>query len=225
MQKKFLLPLVSLIIFSLPVHAEDREWVPYKKFIETLYLDKFYSAPPEMRDKVKLLVKVQPENKNYKSSDLVLTIVHSEAKEPIPISAEGSIDLVPNPAWIKEGAIIYTNLPKGEKSSVTSSFEAKVPDTLQTNYISLMASVKQWNNLMKEYAGMLRFMAPTFTGVEFHYTKPAQQSVQIMTKSGPKVFTANAKGDIDLALDESLMKENPTLVFSERPSAIGMNTD
>lgn len=225
MQKKFLLPIIPLLLSSLPAAAEDRAWVPYKKFIETLYLDKFYNVPLAQRDKVKLLVKIQPENKNYKASDLVLTIVHSGAKVPIPINADGIIDLVPNPDWIKEGAMIYTNLPKGEKSSVTSAFEAKVPDNLQIDYAYLMASVDQWNKLIKEYAGMLRFLAPTFTGVEFHFAKPAQQSVQLMTKNGPKTFTADAKGDIELKLDETLMKENPLLVLSERPAGIGMDTD
>lgn len=225
MKKRFLPLLVPLLLLNLPAAAEDRAWVPYKKFVETLYLDKFYSAPPEQRDKVRLLVKIQPENKKFKPSDLVLTVMHSGVREPIPINADGVIDLVPNPAWIKEDAVIYTSLPKGEKSSVTSSFEAPVPDTLQVDYARVMASVTQWNSLIKEYAGMLRFLAPTFTGVEFHFDKPAQQSVRLMTKSGPKTFIANAKGDIDLKLDESLMKENPQIVLSERPAGIAMNTD
>jgi len=46
-----------------------------------------------------------------------------------------------------------------------------------------------------------------------------------MTKSGPKIFTANVKGDIYLKLDEALLKENPLLAFSERPVSIGMDTD
>ncbi|HSY28693.1 MAG TPA: hypothetical protein VK832_14385, partial [Burkholderiaceae bacterium] len=116
MRKILLLPIIPLLLSSLPAAAEDRAWVPYKKFVETLYLDKFYNVPLAQRDKVKLLVKIQPENKNYRASDLVLTIVHSGAKVPIPINADGIIDLVPNPDWIKEDAMIYTSLPKGEKS-------------------------------------------------------------------------------------------------------------
>lgn len=225
MQKKFLLLLAPLLLSSFPAAAEDREWVPYKKFVETLYLDKFYNVPPEQRDKVKLLVKIQPQNKNYKPSDQILTVVHSGLKDSIPIDAAGNIDLVPNPAWIKEDALIYTSLPKGEKSSVTSSFEAKIPDTLQFDYAYVTASVKQWNQLIKDYAGMLSFLAPTFTGVEFHFAKAAQQSVTLMMKNGPKIFTANSEGDIDLKLDESLIKENPLLVLSERPASIAMNSD
>jgi hypothetical protein len=224
-QRKLLLALAPLLMVTLPAAAEDREWVPYKKFIETLHLDQFYGAPPEQRDKVKLAVKIQPENKKYKPSDLVLTVVHSGVREPLPINADGIVDLVPNPAWIKEEAVIYTNLPKGEKSSVTSSFEARLPDSLQIDYGYLMASVTQWNRLIKNYAGMLRFLAPTFTGVELHFSKAAHQSLQLMTKSGAKTYTADAKGDIALKLDETLLKENPLLVLSERPAEIGMSTD
>jgi hypothetical protein len=224
MKAKYFLALMPLM-FSLPAMAEDREWVTYKKFVDTLYLQEFYNAPATERDKVRLLVKVQPKNKNYKPSDLVLTVVHGGAKDRLPIGADGVLEGAPNPVWLQEDAMIYTNLPKGEKSSVISSMEAKVPDSLEFDYAYLMASVTQWNHLIKEYAGMLRFLAPTFTGVEIQFAKAAHQSVQLMTKTGPKFFTADDKGYIDLKLDESLVKENPQLVLSERPANIAMSTD
>ncbi|HXA48103.1 MAG TPA: DUF2987 domain-containing protein [Burkholderiaceae bacterium] len=212
-------------MFTLSALAEDREWVTYKKFVDTLYLQEFYNVPLAERDKVRLLVKVKPANANFKPSDLVLTIVYGGAKERLPISAEGILEAAPNPVWLQEDAMIYTNLPKGERSQVLSSMEAKVPDSLQFDYAYLMGSVTQWNRLIKEYAGMLRFEAPTFTGVEFEFSQPGQQSVQLLTKNGAQTFVANEKGYIDLKLDESLMKENPQLILSERPVSIGMNTD
>lgn len=225
MNKRLLLPLFPLLLINLPAAAEDREWVPYKKFVEKLYLDKFYGAPAEQRDKVRLRVKIKPANKNYKQSDLTLTVIHAGIKEAMVIDPDGAIDLTPNQKWINEDAMIYTNLPKGEKSSVMSSFEAKMPEGLQVDYSNLMGSVTQWNSLIKEYAGMLRFLAPTFTGVDFHFAKAAHQSVQVMTRSGPKTFTADDKGDVVMKLDETLMKENPVIVMSERPSEIGMTDD
>lgn len=212
-------------MLSLPAAAADREWVPYKKFVETLYLDKFYNLPAEQKDKVRLRIKVAPENKNIKLSDLVLTINHSGAKDVLPIDADGVIDLVPNQAWIKEDAMIYTSLPKGEKLQVMSSFEAKMPDGLQTDYASLMGSVKQWNKLIKEYAGVLSFFAPTFVGVDFHYPKPAHQTVQVVTRSGTKNLAVDSKGDIELKLDDAMLAENPIVIMSERPAEIGMTTD
>jgi hypothetical protein len=224
MKFQYLFALMSLL-FNLTAWAEDREWVTYKKFVDTLYLREFYDIPLAERDKVRLLVKVQPENKKYKASDLVLTVMHGGVKERLPISAEGVIEAVPSPVWVHEDAMIYTNLPKGEKTQVLSSMEAKVPDSLQFDYAYLYASVAQWNHLIKEYAGMLRFDAPIFTGVEFQFAKAEHQSVQLVTKSGSKIFIADDKGYIDLMLDESLLKENPQLVLSERPVSIAMSAD
>jgi hypothetical protein len=88
-----------------------------------------------------------------------------------------------------------------------------------------MASVKQWNKLIKDYAGMLSFMAPTFVGVDFHFANPAHQTVQVVTHSVTKNLVADAKGDIELKLDDALVAENPKVIMSERPSEIGMTTD
>jgi hypothetical protein len=215
----------ALTLFNLPALAEDREWVTYRKFVDTLYLQEFYNTPLTDRDKVRLLIKVQPENKKYRTSDLVLTVKHEGIKERLPISEEGIIEAAPNPVWLHEDAMIYTNLPKGERAQILSSMEAKVPDSLQFDYAYLIASVTQWNRLIKEYAGMLRFIAPNFTGVEFQFTKPAHQSVQLMTRSGRQTFTVDDKGYIDLKLNDSLLQENPQLVLSERPVSIALSTD
>jgi hypothetical protein len=224
MKPKYLFALAPLL-FCLSAMAEDREWVTYKKFVDALYLQEFYNAPPTERDKVRLLIKVQPENKSYKPADLVLTVVHGGVKERLPLSVDGVLESAPNPVWLQEDAMIYTNLPKGEKSSIRSFMEAKVPDGLQFDYAYLMTSVTQWNHLIKDYAGMLRFTAPTFTGVEFQFANAAHQSLQLLTKNGTKTLIADDDGCIDLKLDDTLMSENPPLLLSERPVSIGMNTD
>ena len=222
MKKRLLLSLLPLLTISLTASAEDREWLPYKKFVEKLYLDKFYGLSPEQRDKVRLRIKVVPDNKSIKPADMVLTVVHAGSREVIPVDADGFLNLIPNPVLIKEEAMIYTSLPKSEKSQVMSSFEAKIPDGLQTDYASLMGSVTQWNKLIKEYAGALSFFAPKFVGVDFHYAKAAHQTVQIVSRSGTRNLTVDEKGDIELKLDEALIAENPTIIMSERPSEIGM---
>jgi hypothetical protein len=224
MNAKYFLALFPLL-FSFSAMAEDREWVTYKKFVDTLYLQDFYSTPLEARDKVRLLVKVRPANNRYKPSDLVLTVVHGGIKERLPLSAEGVLDAAPNPVWLQEDAMIYTNLPKGETSSVTSSMDAKVPESLQFDYAYLMDSLTQWNHLIKEYAAMLRFTAPTFIGVEIQFANADHQSMQLLTKDGPKTFVADDKGYIDLQLDESIAKENPPIILSERPANIAMSAE
>jgi hypothetical protein len=41
--KALMLPLLLTLPIAAP--AQEREWVPYKKLIETIKLDKFYAPP------------------------------------------------------------------------------------------------------------------------------------------------------------------------------------
>jgi len=114
--------------------------------------------------------------------------------------------------------MIYTNLPKTEKSEIGAIFASKTPQSLQLSYTELMASVPQWNTLIKEQAGILRFMLPKFNAIHLHFAKPAQQSLQIVAKDGTKTLTADSKGELKLQLNVALMKDNPQILLSEKPS-------
>jgi|SRR6185437_516117 len=222
---KKILPLLAVSLISLSsvfagaaAAVADREWVPYKKFVETLYLDKFYAAEPRTRDHLRLLVKLQPVNKAIKPGDIVLTVAHTGGRDRLPVSEEGLMEVEPNAAWLKEDAMIYTSLPKGEKVHLDALFASRTPDKLELPYAELMTSVPQWNALLKEKAGMLRFMLPSFNGVDIHFAKPAGQTLLVQAKGGAKTYTADAKGEIKLKLDDALMQGNPQVQLSERPN-------
>jgi len=206
-------------ILSLPARAEDREWVPYKKFVESFYLDKFYAVEPKQRDHLRLLVRLEPVNKAIPSADIALTVVHAGGKDKLGNVVDGVLEFAPNPAWIKEEAMIYTSLPKGEKVRVDALFAARTPENLQTSYADLMTGVPQWNAVIKEKAGMLRFMLPKFNGVAIHFARPGQ-TVQVLARDGAKTFTADARGDVKIKLDDALMQGNPQVVMSERPKLV-----
>jgi hypothetical protein len=221
--KKTVLLFTLLAAFHVCASAEEREWIPYKKFVESFYLDKFYSADPHARDHLRLLIKLQPVDKAVKPGDIVLTVVHAGVRERMPIDAEGFMDIEPNPAWLKEDAMIYTSLPKGSKVQVDATFAARTPDKLELSYTDLMTSVPQWNALIKDKAGMLRFMLPTFNAVDLHFAKPAGQTVRVVDKTGAKTYTADAKGEIKLKFDNALMQGNPQVILSERPSLMDVD--
>ena len=225
MKKPPLLPLVLSFIIAGPARAEDREWQPYKKLLEKLHLDKFYNVPMNQRDRLKLLLKLTPANKSIDPATVVLTVAHAGGKERLAIDADGMFELVPNQAWINEGAMIWTSMPKGEKVALRPVFAVQPQDGLRWSYASLMASVGQWNALIQSQAGILRFLAPKFNGVEMDFAKPAQQTVRIEAKSGVKTYTADAKGELKLKLDDTLLQENPRIVLSERPNVIGVIPD
>lgn len=204
--------LLPLLLLPLCAHADEREWVPYKKLIEDLRIDKFYALPAAERDKLRLFITVKPDNKSYKPSDVILTAVKGKERLPLPaLSPDYRMALVPNSAWLSDDTQIMTSLPKGEKSKVSLTATTALPDGLQWNYAAVMGSVAQMNQAIKKMAGALSMFAPTIKSVVFKFGKPAQLTV------GNKVWTTDAQHQIALKPDATLLKDNPAMLASERP--------
>lgn len=205
--------LLSLLMLSLNLHAAEREWTPYKKLIEGLRLDRFYALPPAERDRVNLFLKVQPVNKSYKPSDVVLTVVQGGERTPLPaLTADFRLAIgAPNPKWMNDDAKIMTNLPKEDKTAVNYEAVTPLPAGLQWPYATVMGSVGQMNQAIKKMAGAMSLFAPSVDVVLFKFDKPAQLKV------GAKVYTTNAQHQIALKPESDLMKANPMIVASERP--------
>lgn len=221
MKKLLLISILGLL--AAPAMAEDREWASYPKLVDSFKLDKFYASPLSLRDKVSLFITLEPKNKAIKPSDMVLTVVHSAGKQVLPITPDGKLFIVPNPAWIKEDAKIWTNLPKAEKVRVGFGMNALMPEGQQWSYAKLMGSVQQGNDLIKSQAGMLNMFMPTLKSVVLKFAKPAQ--VKIQGKDGVKLYSSDAKGLIKLAPDNGLMQENPAILLSERPFEADLDTE
>jgi hypothetical protein len=212
MTKMKKLLLLSLISPSLTAHADEREWVPYKKLVEDLRIDKFYALSASERDKVNLFVTVKPKNKNYKPSDVVLTVVHGGERQPLPpLSPDFRLTLVPNAKWLTDDTRIMTSLPKDEKSAVGWDAVTPLPEGLQWSYAPVMGSVAQMNQAIKKMAGALSMFAPSVKVVVFKFSKPAQLKV------GATVYNTDAKNQIRLKPESAWLKENPLMVASERP--------
>lgn len=205
-------------------HAANREWVRYNDLLEYTYLAKFYAVPAGQRDKVRMRGQLAPDNKAYKASEVVLTIATNDAPTIFHVDADGGFDLPYNPLWAKQNPMVLTSLPAGEKSSIGFNVSAVLPAETEFAYSSLMASVTQANQLVSKLAGMLSLFAPKFNGVEFHFTKPAQQTVRLVTKAGPQLLNLDSKGVIKLVQDKELMREDPQVVLSERASFADLTT-
>ncbi|WP_295991855.1 hypothetical protein [Rugamonas sp.] len=211
------LPLLAL---SLSAHADEREWLPYKKVIEQMRLDKFYAIPPAERDKLALFVTITPTNKAIKPGDVQLTLVDGAERHALALSTpDYRIALVPNPKWLADDARIMTNLPKGEKSAMAWDLLTTLPEGLQWNYATIMAGVPQSNNAIKKMAGAMSMFAPTIKVLVLRFDKPAQ-----LTIAG-KLYNSDAKHEIRLKTDSALMKDNPLVVASERPFEADLDTE
>ncbi|MHA4870477.1 hypothetical protein ACXZ1M_22570 [Duganella sp. PWIR1] len=204
--------LIPLLLLSLTAQADEREWVPYKKLVEDLRLDKFYALPAAERDKINLFLTVKPKNKNIKPADVVLTVVSGGERQPLPaLSPDYRITLVPNPKWMSDDTKILTSLPKEEKSQVGYDAVAPLPEGLQWNYAPVMGSIGQMNQAIKKMAGALSMFAPSVKVVVFKFHHPAQLKV------GGTAYSTDAKNQIRLKPESAWLKENPLMVASERP--------
>ncbi len=212
MSKMKKLVLLPILLLSLTAHADERELLSYKKLIENQRLDKFYALPAAERDKVNLFITIKPNNKSYKPSDVVLTVVHGGERQALPpLSPEFRMMLVPNPKWMDDDTRIMTSLPKEEKSALGWDVVTPLPEGLQWNYAPVMSSVSQMNQAIKKMAGAFSMFAPSVKVVVFKFSKPAQLKV------GATAYNTDAKNQIKLKPDAALMKENPLMVASERP--------
>lgn len=204
--------LLPILLLPLSAHASERVWVPYKKLVEQLRLDKFYALPAAERDRLQLYLTVKPDNKSYKPSDVVLTAVKGTERQPLPaLSSDFRLALPFNPAWMSDDTQIMTSLPQGDKSAVGLEATTTMPEGTQWTYTPVMGSVQQMNQAIKKMAGALSMFAPTIKSVLFKFSKPAQ-----LTVAG-KVFNTDAKNQIRLKPDSTLLKDNPAMVLSERP--------
>lgn len=218
------LPLLAGFLCLMPALAQDRELTTYNELLQITKLDKIYAMPLHERDLVQVQGSLVPNNKSIKPQEVVLTVVTGAEKIRLPVNADGSFDLVPDAKLIKSNPMVLTSLPAGEKSGFSFVARPLLGEGLRFQYANLMGSVKQMNSLMKANSGMMSFFVPKFIGVELQFSKPAQQVVQILSKSGTKNLPADSKGALQLKIDEALLLENPQIVLSERPQSVDFVT-
>ncbi len=213
MKKLALLSLLALSAIALPSHAAEREWANYKSMVEGLRIDRFYAVPAAERDKIKLYISVRPVNKDIKPQDVVLVVVSGAERQPLPpLTPDYRLDFgAPNPRWMDGATRIVTTMADGEKSAIGYEGLVVLPAGLQWNYATIMGSVGQMNNAIKNMAGAMRWFAPSVDVVVFKFAKPATLKV------GATEYKTNARNMIILKPDAALMKANPLMVVSERP--------
>jgi hypothetical protein len=209
-----LLSLASMPSLSAAV-AGEREWIPYKKLVETVKLDKFYALPPAERDKVLLYAKLTPVNKAIAPPDARLVVVDGASRTPLPLDAAGRARIVPNQQWLADDAKIWTSLPPGEKMSLGFDIGAVLPEGTQWNYAAVMGAVPQSNAAIGKVAGALSFFVPAMKSIIFKFDKPAQLTIK--AKDGERRYATDARHQLRLKVDKDLLKENPMVALSERP--------
>ena len=220
---KLTLILAGLLALPAALAAPaDREWIDYNRLLEITRLEKFYAAPPALRDKVRVYGMMTPKNKTIAPSDVVFTIVHGNERKRIVIDADGKFDPAIDPAWAKANPKVLTNMPDGEKAGFAFAVAPVVPAGLQLDYAGLMASVQQGNALMKSQGGMMRFMLPTFVGIGMHYPRGQAATARIKSALGEKTVSTDANGQLRLPFDPALLGANAQVTLSQRPQSFDL---
>jgi hypothetical protein len=218
--------LLSSLLLSIPLSASaagEREWIPYRKLVDTVKADKFYALPPAERDKVILYARLVPVNKAIAPPDARLVVVDGASRTPMPLDAAGRTRVNPNPQWLANDARIWTSLPNGEKMSLSFDIGAVLPEAPQWNYATVMGSVPQANAAIGKVAGALSMFVPTMKTVIFKFDKPAQLTIK--ARDGERRYASDAKHQVRLKLDKDLLKENPLVALSERPFEAEIDSD
>jgi hypothetical protein len=207
--------LLTSLLLALPGHAAEREWLPYRKLVDVIKLDKFDALPPAERDKVILYAKLVPVNKAISPLDAGLVVVDGASRTPLPLDANGRARMALNPQWMAHDAQIWTSLPKGEKMRMGFDLGAALPETTQWRYASVMGAIPQTNAAIGKVAGALSLFVPTMKSVIFKFDKPAQLTIK--ASGADKRYASDAKNHVRLKLDDDMLKENPLVEVSMRP--------
>ena len=215
--------LIALLAGAGAAQAEEREWVSYKKFVETMRLDRYYALPQSERDKLDFYLTLRPSNKELKLADMNLTVVHAGTRTALPVDNQAHLRMAPNAKWLADDAMIMTTQPKGEKISMLYNLDAVVPEGTQWPYNNLMGSIAQGNAAIGKVAGAFSMFAPTIKYVTLTFDKPAQLTIQ--SKSGTRQLLSDAKNKIRLTADAALLKENPLMLVSVRPLKADLETE
>nr|WP_156133662.1 hypothetical protein [Massilia sp. JS1662] len=207
--------LLASLLLAAQAHAAEREWLPYRKLVDVIKLDKFDALPPAERDKVILYAKLVPVNKAISPLDAGLVVVDGTSRTPMPLDAAGRARMTLNKQWMADDAQIWTSLPKGEKMRMGFDLGAVLPETTQWRYATVMGAIPQTNAAIGKVAGALSLFVPTMKSVIFKFDKPAQLTIK--SAGGDKRYASDAKNHVRLKLDDAMLKENPLVEVSMRP--------
>lgn len=175
------------------------------------------------RSKVAVRIRITSKNASVKASAIALTIDSKTAGQiPVPIGPDGSVGSFPRTdALRKENPLILTNQPKGTLA-LGVDMGIVVPPTDSFPYARLSEGLAEVNATIKKQSGVLGMFVGSVNRAIFVLNDPAG-TVTINAKAGPRPLKADAEGKVALALDPALVKENPTVTVSKRPSWIGVD--
>lgn len=178
---------------SLPALAEWRD-IPYAEVAKApLTLARI---DPHKVFKVRL--QAQP-GKGHAAlpADLRLQVKVGGQVVPVPVRADGTVELPIRREWVDAGAVLQTNQPK-DRVRVRMHFDSRVPAGTRMSYAQLTEAAPILEKGIKEMAGLMSFLAPEVKSFSLRFD-PGPHSLVLTLPGGKKrSWKADAKGVIVL---------------------------
>jgi hypothetical protein len=198
--------------FALLLSVALRLWSPYQKLLDNLHLAGFVALPEAERSRITPLLRLSPSDGPPRAITLVIRAKAGDI--PIEPLSDGTMLLPLRASLLAENPAVLTSLPEGVKTKVKLDLRPSLPEGTTFAYVDFFAAVAQANRYLEAEAGFFKFMAPRMKGLVLHFA--GQQTVQV----GERALQSEPDGSLKLLVDEVLLKTNPQVSLTARPSTV-----
>ena len=118
-----------------------------------------------------------------------------------------------------EGVRLFVNQAKND-TALSLNFGIRPPESNNVSYRDLFIVLRDINEFTGEIAGIASWFIRDKTSLKFQFDQPAT----IEINANKKVYRFETKDDLTIAIKikKGLMKEDPQVVFSLLPVAVGV---
>ena len=202
------------MITGLAALASEGREIEYEK-INRLLSTVSQSKSPLIQSEIKL--EILSDEISY--DDVKVSIENNkQTLQEIPVDLiSGTIEL---PVFEDDLAEQLTLKLNQDKDSLVVNLNAtiKLPSSTTIPYKDLFIVTEDFNQFIRKMAGAMSFLAPKTSSLKFQFDQPA--TIEIPANNKNHQFETNLDRAIEVKMSSSLMKENPTVIFSVIPTSI-----
>jgi hypothetical protein len=130
-------------------------------------------------------------------SDCKLQVKVNGQVIPVPVAADGKVNLPIRRDWVDAGALLQTNQPKG-RIALALNFISRVPPGVRMSYAQLTEAAPVLERGISEVAGFMSFLAPEVKHFTLKFAQAPQTLVLTLPDGKKRSYKSDAKGQIVL---------------------------
>lgn len=202
------------MITALAALASEGREIEYEKINRLLSIVS-QSKSPLIQSEIKL--EILSDEISY--DDVKVSIENNkQTLQEIPVDLiSGTIELPVFEDDLAEQLALKLNQDK-DSLVVNLNATIKPPSSTTIPYKDLFIVIEDFNQFIRKMAGAMSFLAPKTSSLKFQFDQPA--TIEIPANNKNHQFETNSDRAIEVKMSSSLMKENPTVIFSVIPTSI-----